>query len=151
MRFIVMVAFAAAISAAAGGCSANHLVFSTFTKVGLDVAVADSQPTSAMFGYKRFEGAIIPVDLCVVDEESDASSDTETSSTEPKYKAPCPAGTKEAEAMSVYAGMELNNRWVGGLELLQIFATGEAAENAAKNPEQIQSLVKATKRKEEEK
>ena len=52
--------------------------------------------------------------------------------------------------MSVYAGMDLHNRWVGGLELLQVFATGEAAENVAENPERIQDLVRAAKQEEED-
>lgn len=46
----------------AGGCSSTHLVFSTYTKVGLDMTVGDGVPPRVAFAYKRFEGAIIPTD-----------------------------------------------------------------------------------------
>jgi len=45
------------------GCrTSNHLLFMTYTKMGLDISTVNGTPTQALFGYKRFEGAIVPVD-----------------------------------------------------------------------------------------
>ena len=95
------------------GCSSKNLIFTTYTTVGLDISATDAKPTKAVFGYKRFEGAIVPVDP--TDE------------------------TKEA--MSVYAGINLKNQWLQGLDLVQVFATGKAAENAATNPKGFAELL----------
>lgn len=85
------------------GCATDHLIFTTYTKVGLDMTVAEGTPTEAVFGYKRFEGAIVPVDP---DEE-------------------------DAEVPSIYAGVCVENSWIYGLEVGQVFATGESAKNVA--------------------
>lgn len=90
-------------------CSSDHLVFTTYTKVGLDITLQDGAPTDAVLGYKRFEGALIPVDL---------------------EKAP--------EIHSIYAGLCVTNSWVQGLALGQVFATGTAAENVAGSAERSQ-------------
>ena len=100
------------------GCEANHLVFTTYTKVGLDISATDAQPTQMMLGYKRYEGAIVPVEL------------------------PESAGEVQEEAMSVYSAMELRNDWFDGLEVLQVFATGQAAVNAAEKPDAFADLVR---------
>lgn len=89
------------------GCQSNDLVFTTYTKVGLHISAVDSTPTSVNFGYKRFEGAIIPVNR-------------ETATGKPE------------EAASLYAGMAVTNSWLRGLYIRQSFATGEAAVQAAK-------------------
>jgi hypothetical protein len=99
----VRCALAGALLAGAGCAGGKHLVFTTYTKTGLDITVADGAPTEAVFGYKRFEGAVIPVD-----EESDT-----------------------ADAHSIYAGLCIENSWIKGLALGQVFATGEAAEGIA--------------------
>lgn len=89
------------------GCAQRSLVFTTFTKVGLDVTAIDGNPSSLMFGYKRFEGAIIPVD-------------------------PMP-GQDGAPAMpSVFASVAVTNKWFKGLHVKQRFATGVAAEDIDK-------------------
>ena len=93
-------------------CANDHLAFTTFTKVGLDISAAESTPTSAMFGYKRFEGALIPVD-------------------------PKDTDIDPGDVHSVYAAIDLNNQWLGGIDIKQVFATGEAAVNAAKNPQPL--------------
>lgn len=124
----------------ATGCATKHLIFTTYTKVGLDVTLADAQPTQAMFGYKRYEGATVPVDLC-----SPASTPAEAQ----KSRGNCSEGDVEREAMSVYAGMEIHNSWMDGLEILQLFATGEAAVNAAKDPTAFAGLVAEVKKQEE--
>ena len=85
------------------GCATGQLTFLTYTKVGLDVSTTEQQPTAAVFGYKRFEGAIIPVDKT------------------------------DEEAASVYASIDLENHWLCGLDVVQLFATGKAAENVAAN------------------
>lgn len=92
--------------------NSKNLVFATFTKTGLDISATGGTPTSAMFGYKRFEGAIIPVD-----------PETSTGA--------------ETDAHSVFAAMELNNDWLSGLDILQVFATGDAAVRAASEPESL--------------
>jgi hypothetical protein len=97
-------------------CAPNTLLFTTYTNLGLDVSVANGSPTKAVFGYKRFEGAIIPVD---------PSKRTQT----------------DGDAMSVFAAIDLKNEWLAGLSVLQIFATGEAAVNAANNPRAFAEML----------
>jgi hypothetical protein len=98
---LAMLVVAAACLACVGP---DQLLFTTYTKVGLDISLTDGQPTEAVFGYKRFEGAIVPVD-----------PDAE-------------------EAQSLYAGLCIDNGWLSGLTIGQVFATGEAAVRAASNP-----------------
>lgn len=98
---------AAAALCAVTGCSTRRLVFTTYTKVGLDVSTTDGNTPNGVFGYKRFEGAIIP------------------------YQ-PDPTGSKDAA--SVFAAMDVDNRWFGGLTIRQLFATGDAAVTAAGTP-----------------
>ncbi len=107
-RSVVLVGLG--VLAALSGCApANHLVFTTYTKVGLDLSAVGQTPTHVLLGYKRFEGALIPVDL-----ESKAG--------------------QAGEAQSVYAGFNLENDWFQGLKITQAFATGKAAQKAASNP-----------------
>ncbi len=47
------------------GCSCtgnDHLIFATATKVGVDVTAVKGTPVNATVGYRRFEGAVLPVD-----------------------------------------------------------------------------------------
>ena len=83
------------------GCT-KDLVFATYTTVGVEVTGMDGIPTSVKLAYKRFEGAIIPVDP--TDEDSPAHSVLAT----------------------------INTKQVGfGVHVNQVFATGEAARLAA--------------------
>jgi hypothetical protein len=100
--------------ASVAGCSTGNLTFVTYTKLGLDISAANQTPTSVLFGYKRYEGAIIPVDPGAVSPDGG-----------------------EPEAMSVYAAMNLSNHWLCGLDALQVFATGEAAVKSAKRYEKF--------------
>ncbi len=93
---------------ALAGCRSDHLIFTTTTKVGVELSATDGVPTSAVLGYKRFEGAIVPVE----DPQSGAQAD---------------------EAASVFAAIDMDNRWLGGLDLFQVFATGEAANNVSRS------------------
>ncbi len=88
----------------ATGCTPRHLVFTTYTRVGLNLTAAGDVPNNFGFGYKRFEGVIIPVDPAKAD------------------------GTNPA-LPSVRATLGLTNRWFNGLTLDQTFSTGKAAEN----------------------
>lgn len=90
----------------AGGCQSNQLVFTTYTKVGLNITATGELPNHLMFGYKRFEGAIIPVD-------------------------PAAVTNGNPEMPSVYAAVGVTNKWFKGLHIYQKFATGAAAENIA--------------------
>lgn len=87
------------------GCHSDALVFTTYTKVGLHASATGNTPNNLMFGYKRFEGAIIPVDP-----------------TKP-----------ESDVASVYAAISLTNGWFSGIHLQQVFATGDAAVSASTN------------------
>ena len=87
------------------GCKNDTLVFSTYTKFGLHASATGNTPNNLMFGYKRFEGAIIPVD----------------------------ASKTNSDVASVYAAIGLTNSWFSGLQLQQVFATGAAAELVATN------------------
>ena len=87
------------------GCHNDALVFTTYTKVGLHASATGNTPNNLMFGYKRFEGAIIPVDP-----------------TKP-----------ESDVASVYAAISLTNGWFSGIHLQQVFATGDAAVSASTN------------------
>jgi len=82
-------------------CSNDLLVFTTYSKVGLDVTFVTDTQGQAVFGYKRFEGALIPVD---------PGSD---------------------EVQSVFATIDIRSAWRDGLCVRQSFATGVAAENVA--------------------
>ncbi len=95
----------ACVLLAAAGCHNDALVFTTYTKVGLHASATGNTPNNLMFGYKRFEGAIIPVDP-----------------TKP-----------ESDVASVYAAISLTNGWFSGIQLQQVFATGDAAVSASTN------------------
>lgn len=96
---------AAGLALVASGCHNDALVFTTYTKVGLHASATGNTPNNLMFGYKRFEGAIIPVD----------------------------ASKPESDVASVYAAISLTNGWFSGLHLQQVFATGDAAVSASTN------------------
>jgi hypothetical protein len=100
-------------------CAPRSLIFTTYTTVGLDISATDAKPTKAVLGYKRFEGAIVPVDP----EARDAAG-------------------AEREAMSVYAAVAMSNTWLNGLDLTQAFATGPAAVNAVRNPAALNDAIR---------
>lgn len=81
------------------GCTPRHLVFTTYTRLGLNITAAGDVPTNLGFGYKRFEGVIIPVD-------------------------PTKADPKNPAIPSVQATLHLTNRWFDGVTLEQTFSTG---------------------------
>lgn len=98
------------------GCTTNTLVFTTYTNFGLDISAANGTPTKAVFGYKRFEGAVVPVD-------------------------PSKRTATDGDAMSLLAAMDLENGWLNGLTVVEVFATGPAAVNAASNPEAFAEML----------
>lgn len=100
------------------GCSSNRLIFTTYTKLGIDVSASNGTTTGAMLGYKRFEGALIPVD-------------------------PAKATGEAGDIGSVLAVLDFDNGWFQGMKLFQIFATGKAAEDAANDPSHISKLMTA--------
>jgi hypothetical protein len=114
-RSIVVAGLALAV-VSLSGCRSNHLYFSTHTKFGVDVSAVNGVPSSAMLGYKRFEGAIVPV----IPPDKDGNTDPA-------------AGNGAPEAASVLAVIDMNNKWLGGLDLFQLFATGEAAVAASRD------------------
>lgn len=90
-------------AALTSGCQSKQLVFTTYSKVGLHVSATGQVPNNMIFGYKRFEGAIVPVDLAK-------------------------AAEGNPEIASVYAAIAITNKWGNGLHIYQRFATGAAAE-----------------------
>lgn len=96
------------------GCQSDNLLLATHTKVGLDIALDGNTPTSGVFGYKRFEGAIVPVD-------------------DPR--------TPSSEMESVFGALDVRNGWLNGMDIHQMLATGTAAEELAKDPEQARALL----------
>ncbi len=114
----IAAALAAALAAGTGpGCSTGtgeHLIFTTYTKVGVDISAVNQTPTEAVFGYKRFEGAIVPVD---------------------------PGDTTKPEAHSVFAGLCARNNWLTGLKIAQVFATGAAAVDIASSEAEAKGIA----------
>lgn len=101
------------VSALLMGCEATHLAQASYTKIGLEVSSTGTQPTSAVFGYKRFEGAFIPVDP-----------------------------GSEDDIMSVLSYSEVENGWTsGGLKVYHIFGTGAAATLAVQQSQVLARLL----------
>jgi len=117
------------------GCNSGKLFFTTYTKFGLDVSVTNLKPTQAMFGFKRFEGAIIPVEVKKAEKEG-ANGGAESASDE------------EPEAMSVFAAIEVKNSWIKGLKIRQVFATGPAADNCVRYGEELANILIAGRKDE---
>lgn len=101
----------------AGCASDQHLVFTTSTKFGVDITAADGSTTGLMFGYKRFEGAYVPVDPNHVDDEGNP------------------------DMPSLLAVLDLENGWLSGVDVFQLFATGTAAELAARDPDGLAKVI----------
>jgi hypothetical protein len=106
MKRSLPLALLLAVAGGLTGCRSTDLVFATYTKVGLHMTSEGSVPTSVQFGYKRFEGAVIPVD-------------------------PTQATNGAAPMAPLYAGIAVTNGWLSGISIEQVFATGAAATNAA--------------------
>lgn len=105
------------------GCgSTDHLVLTTYTKVGIEVSTVDGKPTQLVLGYKRFEGALVPVD---------------------------PHADPETEAMSTFAAFNMRNGWWDGVKIDQFFATGKSATDAVKNQSALQRLLSRMQEEEE--
>ncbi len=94
-----------AASASLAGCTSKYMTVTTFSKVGIDVTAGPASVVPpAVVGYKRFEGAIIPVDPAHVTDEA------------------------SPDAPSVFTLFAMRNDWLGGVRIYQAFATGHAAE-----------------------
>jgi hypothetical protein len=99
-----------------GACTTTkHLMFSTATKFGLDIAQRADQTVDVSMGYDRAESASIPVPE---DDDLDAS--------------------EKSDSYSVLGAFRVRYDTPWGkepLELDQFFATGLAARKAARTPE----------------
>lgn len=100
---------------AVSACKGNNLVVATYTKTGLHVTAVDTVPTDAVFGFKTFQGEVLPVD----------------------------PESPDARASSVIAGVHISNSWLKGLKARSLIATGTAAEKAASNPKILADLSTA--------
>jgi hypothetical protein len=69
------------------------------------------------FGYKRFEGAIIPVDPAKVDKDG------------------------KPQMASVFAGIAIKNSWLDGLDIAQVFGTGKAASTLAGQSSSMREIL----------
>jgi hypothetical protein len=101
-------------------CQSDRLTFTTYTKFGLDLSATNGTTTGLMFGYKRFEGALIPVDMSK-------------------------ATGADKDLMPVFAAIDLTNSWFGGIKLVQMFATGTAAKKLANSPNAVGEATMAAK------
>ncbi len=97
------------LAAMGTGCG-RDLVFTTYTTLGVEIKGVNNVPTSLRLAYKRFEGAIIPVDLKATDHDDNQA---------------------HAPAHSIFAGMDVQQGGFG-VKVAQVFASGKAATNAAK-------------------
>jgi hypothetical protein len=108
----------------ASGCALaggeKLLVFTTYTRTGIHIGAVNGQPVSALLGHKRFEGAILPVRP---KESRDIEVDLGNGET---VDIP-------SDLSSVYAALRVDNRWFGGLDIEQHFATGAAAVRMARS------------------
>jgi hypothetical protein len=129
-RFLLAVGACLVVFVAA--CASRSLVFTTYTDIGLDVGLANDVPAKVVLGYKRFEGAVIPVDL---------SRQQATSGTPPSTGTAVQKSESSQEAMSVYAALNMKNTWSDGLKLVQVFATGDAAVSVAHNPTYLVNAI----------
>lgn len=99
------------VIAGTAGC-AKTLVFSTATKVGLDISQQTDQTIDVMFGYDRMEIASIPAPR-----DTDAADGTDTYS-----------------VLGIFS-ISYGNPFQGEpLKVDQFFATGQAALRAAETP-----------------
>lgn len=106
------------------GCS-DTLFFTTYTKFGVSASATQGKIPELQFGYNRFEGTIIPVERAE-------------------------DGSTPAKAPSVFSYIDVDNRWFDGVTATQVFATGSAAVEAAKDKDGFAAIVKALKRTEED-
>lgn len=103
-----------------GGCTAKTLAFATATKFGLDISQQADQTVDVSMGYDRAEVACIPAN------NSDAGKDADTYSVLGFFR------------------IKYGNPWtLQPVTLNQVFATGWAARQAAKNP-QLQAFFGKT-------
>jgi len=116
----IAIAGTACLTVILAACTTDHLAFTTYTKVGLDISSIEKAPAQMTFGYKRYEGAIVPVGV--------DNSQVAVRNGDPKTKLP-------NDVASVYAEMFIDNSWLRGLTIKQKFATGEAANQAANSGE----------------
>lgn len=122
MRVIVLIC-CLLFAAGCTGTQRRPLIFTTSTKVGLDLSATGGVLNNATFGYKRFEGAILPV--------------------RPENSEDCGSPPVPKDAPSVFAAIDLENSWLSGIKLFELFATGQAAIEASTKPEWAVGLLDA--------
>lgn len=113
---------AALILAAAGlaGCSTpSHLVFHQSAVIGADISAnTTSGQLNVSMGYDRQTSAIVPK--------------TQANAIEPPG-----VTTEKNEAMSAISASKVTIKGIGEYEVNEQFATGQAATNLAKDPNQV--------------
>lgn len=107
----------------ASGCK-SHLAFGTATKFGLDISQKPDQTIDVTMGYRRAEMVSIPV-----------PGETDASATEDAYSV--------LGRFNVTYGDPFKPGPNEGLRLKQFFATGMAAQAAAKNADMQKAFGKA--------
>lgn len=107
------------------GCAQDKLFFSTYTKFGISASAVGGQPVDLSMGYNRFEGAVIPIEQ---DEQ----------------------GGVPDEAPSVFATIDIDNRWFNGITAIQVFATGDAAITAADDVNGFSAIVEKLNKDDEQ-
>lgn len=146
----------------AGGCLNDHVVFTTSTKFALDISQQADQPPKMLLGYKREEGVFLPSPHKPGTENSEpgkkdssspaaiAASSTTPGGDNSKDKAQSTAKqttrTDTYSVVSFFCVMANPSLWdfirgispfgknvPDGLQIHSFFATGVAAQYAAKN------------------
>lgn len=204
-RWTIAVAALAGLMGSA--CGDTHLFFATYTKTGLHIELGEAAPSEAVFGYKRFEGAIIPVDSLSRDPAA-AARDLEEAARRAREAAQADPQSQELQRKagaletrselaaasladflearqelrgmrttsavasqhemerqrqkvqdarqeledalgltSLYASNRQRNSWSRGMEICQVFATGEAARQLLAHPDApSEELIECEKR-----
>lgn len=106
-----------------GGCTGGRvIVFATGTVIGVEATVEEAQQ-HFLVGVKRFEGAVVPA----------------------VHTAGGLQGTARGQAYSVFAVLGFRTGLSQPTRILQIFATGEAANTMAGSSSAASNITKAAK------
>lgn len=129
-----ILAFGQMMALALCGCE-SHLAFGTATTFGLDISATPDQSVNVVLGYERAEVASIP-----------AYKEQDQMSNDRKKPQGTDDATKTEDVYSVLGTFRVTygNPWTNEpLKLHQIFATGLAARNVAKDPKMREMFGKA--------
>lgn len=123
LRTLVLASLAILLAGNAGCRNIRSLVFATGTIIGVEATAEEGPEQHFIVGIKRFEGAIVPT----VFDPSGGSGAVEV----------------RGSGYSVFATLDFDTRFLGKTSIVQVFATGEAAELLAGSPNGASNLLRA--------